>query len=321
MLGRPIHSLLPVLSLLAIASVRLVPSLTVINSSLSSVRYNQAALDLVCLELETLEQGSPAPKPAGPEEHGGPGFKTLGLHGVHFRYPGAAAGTLAGVTLEIRAGQAVAFIGASGAGKSTLVDVILGLLEPTRGEVRVDDRNLHAAPAAWQRQIGYVPQEIYLMDDTIRRNIAFGVPDDAIDEAAVQRAVQDAQLETFVREQPSGLDTVIGNWGVRISGGQRQRIGIARALYRNPRVLVLDEATSALDNETEREVVKAITRQRGVRTLIMVAHRLTTVQDCDWLYLMAGGRVMDEGTLPELLARHLKLAQAHGAASSGEGAR
>ena len=321
-LGRPIQSLLPVLALLAIASVRLVPSLSLINSAISSVRYNQAALDLVCAELDTLEASPPeSPNPRDAENGARHRPNTLGLQGVHYRYPEAAGEALSGVSLEIKAGEVVAFVGPSGAGKSTLVDVMLGLLPPTRGEVRVDGRDVRSDVGAWQRQIGYVPQEIYLIDDTIRRNIAFGLADDTIDEVAVARAVAAAQLDTFVQTLPAGLDTVIGNWGVRISGGQRQRIGIARALYHNPGVLILDEATSSLDNETERDVIAAITRQRGDRTIIMIAHRLTTVQDCDRLYLLENGRVMDHGSFADLLSRHLKLAHVETAGAARGGVR
>ena len=211
------------------------------------------------------------------------------------------------MSLSIKAGKAVAFIGPTGAGKSTVIDIILGLLTPTAGEVLVDGQDIQRNMVGWQRQVGYVPQEIYLIDDTIRRNIAFGLPDEAIDESALSRAAKAAHVDEFVQTLPNGMDTVIGNMGIRLSGGQRQRIGIARALYINPGVLVLDEATSALDNETEREVISAINRLHGDRTIIMIAHRLTTVQGCDRLFLLEDGRVKDEGTFAELAARHRHL--------------
>jgi ATP-binding cassette subfamily C protein len=299
--------------------VRLVPSLSVITAALSTMRYNQAALDLVCGELETL--GTALPPEAGATKVEARAVRprgTLSLQAVDFRYPDAAGDALTRVSFEIKLGEVVAFVGPSGAGKSTLIDIILGLLPPARGEVRVDGRDIRLDLPGWQRQIGYVPQEIYLLDDTIRRNIALGMADEEIDEQSINRAVRAAQLDALVRTLPMGLDTVIGNWGVRLSGGQRQRMGVARALYHDPGVLVLDEATSALDHETERELIAAITRQRGERTIIMVAHRLTTVQDCDRLYLLEEGRIEDEGSFADLLSRHLKLARVPSDAKAGE---
>jgi ABC-type multidrug transport system fused ATPase/permease subunit len=182
-------------------------------------------------------------------------------------------------------------MGPTGCGKTTLVDVVLGLLEPTSGVVLVDGRVLAGRVREWQGQIGYVPQDIYLADDTIRRNVAFGIPDDQIDEAAVRRAVGAAQVQEFVDRLPAGLDTFVGERGVRLSGGQRQRIGIARALYHDPAVLLLDEATSALDYETEEAVIKAVDVLRGQRTIMVIAHRLTTLRGCDEVFAMRHGRV------------------------------
>jgi ATP-binding cassette, subfamily B, bacterial PglK len=192
-------------------------------------------------------------------------------------------------------------VGSSGAGKTTIVDLILGLLEPQEGRILVDGVPIASHLRGWQREIGYIPQEIYLTDDTLRRNVAFGLADDEIDEAAVWTAITTAQLRTLAEELPEGLDTVIGERGVRLSGGQRQRIGIARALYHQPSVLVMDEATSALDNETERFVVEALERLRGQRTVIVIAHRLTTVRRCDRLFFLKGGRLIGEGSYEELL--------------------
>ena len=207
----------------------------------------------------------------------------------------------------MRSGKAVAFIGPSGAGKSTLVDVILGLLTPTRGEIDVDGHNIEEDLSSWQQQIGYIPQDIYLIDDSIARNIAFGLKDEDINGQALTRAAETAQLGSFLATLPKGLNTVVGNRGIRLSGGQRQRIGIARALYNEPRVLVMDEATNALDNETEREVVRAINQLRGDRTIIMIAHRLTTVIGCDRVYLLEAGKIKDAGSYVELARRHKHL--------------
>ena len=195
----------------------------------------------------------------------------------------------------------MAFVGRSGSGKTTLIDVILGLLEPTRGCVRVDGADIRGRETEWWPRIGYVPQEIYLFDDTIRRNIALGIPDERIDEERLREAVAMAQLDDVVAESPQGLDTVVGERGARLSGGQRQRIGIARALYGRPGVLVLDEATSALDVETEARISDAIRALAGRMTVIIVAHRLSTVRHCDRLYFMEHGRIVAEGAYDDLL--------------------
>jgi ATP-binding cassette, subfamily B, bacterial PglK len=229
------------------------------------------------------------------------------LDKVHYRYPGAPRDALREVSLKIKAGEVVGFIGISGAGKSTLIDVILGLLIPTSGTVSIDGHNIHQHLSDWQRQIGYIPQDVYLIDDSIRRNVAFGLPDDEISDVAVARALRAAQIDDFVRGLPGGLETSVGNRGIRLSGGQRQRLGIARALYHDPGVLVMDEATSSLDDETERDVIAAIGRLREDRTVIMIAHRLTTVMNCDRLYLLEAGRVKDQGSFKELAARHVNV--------------
>ena len=191
--------------------------------------------------------------------------------------------------MHIEPNTSVALIGASGAGKSTLADIILGVLEPQMGMVEVEGVNIKENLSAWHKCIGYIPQTIYLMDDTIRANIAFGLDREQINEEALWNAIRGAQLEQFVKGLPDGLETVIGDRGVKLSGGQRQRIGIARALYSQPTVLILDEATSALDNETEREVMEAIDGLKGTRTLIIIAHRLTTIKNCDVIYEVKNG--------------------------------
>jgi ABC-type multidrug transport system fused ATPase/permease subunit len=189
----------------------------------------------------------------------------------------------------------VGIIGPSGSGKSTLIDVLLGMLVPAQGQVTVDGEDIHENLRRWQDQIGYVPQAIFLTDDTLRRNVAFGIADEEIDDAAVDRALAAAQLEEFIASLPEGKQTMVGERGVRLSGGQRQRIGIARALYHDPSVLVLDEATSALDTATEQEVMQAVTALHGTKTIVIIAHRLTTVAGCDRLYRLQEGSVVAEG--------------------------
>jgi ABC-type multidrug transport system fused ATPase/permease subunit len=228
--------------------------------------------------------------------------RTIELDNITFRYSSTERRAVKGVSLEIPKGATVGFIGSSGSGKSTLVDILLGLLSPESGAVKVDGVDIQKNLRSWQDKIGYVPQSIYLTDDTLRRNIAFGLPNEGIDEEAVQRAVRASQLDQFINELPEGLDTVVGERGVRLSGGQRQRIGIARALYHDPAVLVLDEATSALDVATESGVMAAIRNLRHEKTIIIVAHRLSTVEYCDRLYRFSDGRIVKEGSANEVLS-------------------
>ena len=191
-------------------------------------------------------------------------------------------------------GSTIGIIGPSGAGKTTLVDLIMGMLKPSEGVIEVDGKNIEDNIRAWQKQIGYVPQNIYLSDDTIRSNVAFGLPEEEIDDDKVWMALKKAQIEEFVSNNHEGLNLQVGDRGVRLSGGQRQRIGIARALYYDPQLLVFDEATSALDNETEEAVMQAIDSLRGSKTMIIIAHRLSTIKGCDKVYKVTGGKIIEE---------------------------
>lgn len=228
----------------------------------------------------------------------------LKLENIAYQYKNAEYQALNQITLTITRGTSVGFIGTSGAGKSTLVDVILGLLTPAHGHIMVDGLNIQNNLRGWQDQIGYVPQSIFLTDDSLRRNIAFGLSDDQIDDAAVFRSIKAAQLEEFVGSLSEGVNTLVGERGVRLSGGQRQRIGIARALYHDPAVLVLDEATSALDMETEKGVMEAINALHGDKTLLIIAHRLSTVANCDWVYKMEQGHIVAAGKFENVSTSH-----------------
>ena len=296
--GKPTESLLPSLGLFAAAAFRFLPSVNRIIYALQSVRYALPVIDTLYSELGLLD-GTDAPKRGRTLQF----EKALMLDQISYSYPSAERQVLRGVSISVPRGASVGFIGGSGAGKSTLVDIILGLLTPVSGTVSVDAVDIQSCLRGWQDQIGYVPQSIFLTDDTLRRNVAFGVNADQIDEAAVRRAISAAQLDQFVSDLPEGLDTLVGERGVRLSGGQRQRIGIARALYHEPSVLVLDEATSSLDTDTERGVMEAVRALQGHKTVLIVAHRLSTVEHCDRLFRIERGQIVEEGETAVMLGK------------------
>lgn len=294
---RALDTILPTLGLFAAAAFRLMPSVNRMLSAVQSLRYSLPVIDTLHTELNLT-----TPEVADFCIAVTPFYVELELRQITYTYPSAAEPALKDISLTIQRGESVGFIGASGAGKSTLVDILLGLFTPDTGEVQVDGKDIQENLRNWQDQIGYVPQSIFLTDDTLRRNVAFGLAQDQIDDAAVQRAIRAAHLDEFVASLPDGLDTLVGERGIRLSGGQRQRIGIARALYHDPAVLVLDEATSSLDTATESSVMQAVTALQGNKTIIIVAHRLSTVEHCARLYRLEGGRVVAEGTSVEILA-------------------
>lgn len=294
--GKPMESLLPTLGLFAAAAFRIMPSVNRVLAAVQSIRFYLPAIDILHREFCLLDATDiPQRGQHLPFEN------ALVLDRVSFKYPTAETAALRGISLSIPRGASVGFIGGSGAGKSTLVDTILGLLTPNSGTIKINGADIQTNLRGWQDQIGYVPQTIYLTDDTLRRNVAFGLPADQIDEAAVWHAIRAAQLEQFVQELPQGLETQVGERGVRLSGGQRQRIGIARALYHDPAVLVLDEATSSLDTATEHDVMEAVRALHGDKTIIIVAHRLSTVEHCDRLFRLEKGMVVEEGETATVL--------------------
>ena len=289
--GHALDALLPTLGLFAAATFRIMPSASRLFNAAQSLRYSLPVIDTLHAELELAP-----PEPISTRAPIAPFLASLELKNVTYTYPGADTAALKDASIVIRCGESVGFIGGSGAGKSTLVDILLGLLAPDGGEVLVDGDDIRSKLRSWQDQIGYVPQSIFLTDDTLIRNVAFGLPVAQIEVDAVWRAVRAAQLEEFVSSLPQGLDTVVGERGIRLSGGQRQRIGIARALYHDPAMLVLDEATSSLDSATEREVMQAVRALWGIKTIIIVAHRFSTVRHCDRFYRLAQGGIVQEGT-------------------------
>jgi ATP-binding cassette subfamily C protein len=304
-----LQRLIPTFGLFALAAVRLMPSLNRIVAGVTALRFFRASIDALYQDLADLEArpaAAPADQPAAmaarPAVPGGARLaRAIEFRRVSFRYPGRHALALDDVSLTIERGQSVAFVGPSGSGKSTLIDVMLGLLPATAGQVRVDGVDIHDDLGTWQSQIGYVPQSVYLLDDTIRRNIAFALADELVDDRRVWDALAAAQLADLVGGLPERLDTLVGEQGVRLSGGQRQRIGIARAIYHDPAVLVLDEATSAIDSETEGAILREIASADRGRTVILIAHRHTTIERCDTIFLMKSGRLVASGSYAALL--------------------
>ncbi len=285
-------SFISTISVFAVAAFRMLPSFNRITGYLGGMMFNKPAIDAVYKDLVEIEGLNKNAEYSKSEEEALELENEIRLDNVSFKYPETDRWILKNASLEIKKNSSVAFIGASGAGKTTLADLILGLLEQQEGTITVDGRDIREHMHSWHESIGYIPQTIYLMDDTIRANITFGIDEEQIDEGAIRKVLKEAQLDEFVASLKDGLDTIVGDRGVKLSGGQRQRIGIARALYRNPKVLVLDEATSALDNDTEKEVMAAIEGLHGTRTLIIIAHRLSTIKNCDVVYEVGDGKVV-----------------------------
>lgn len=309
---------LAVLGLFAYAAMRLQPALHKIVQSLNSIKFAGAAIDNIYDDLHLVESGQ-LEQPAGDESLPSPSQLEEGieLESVGFRYSADAEPALCGIDLSIRAGESIGIVGPTGGGKSTLLDIVTGLLDPTTGVVRVDGVDVSGCRMAWQRRLGVVSQTMFLLDDSLRRNIALGVVDREIDEDRIEWAIELAQLSTFVDTLADGLDTRMGERGTRLSGGQKQRVAIARALYRDPAVLIFDEGTSALDNVTEADFMAALGRLKGLRTLITVAHRLTTVRSCDRIVVVEAGRITDVGTYDELTARNGGFRQMAGTPADG----
>ncbi|WP_203287274.1 ABC transporter ATP-binding protein [Metabacillus sp. cB07] len=288
-------SLISTMALFAMAAFRLMPSINRVVAMISTIRYCQPALNVINEDMINTKKIYDSTtiynntSPIGKENRV---FRnSICLKQVSFKYPNQKDYSIRNITLTIPIGNSVAFIGESGAGKTTIVDIILGLLMPEQGQVLVDGHNIQDQILIWQKNIGYIPQNIFLTDDSISSNIAFGIPKDDIDEEAVWNALEKAQLKDFVDSLPNKLNTEVGERGVRLSGGQRQRIGIARALYNDPEIIFMDEATSALDNETEKGIMKSIERLKGEKTLIIIAHRLSTIENCDLVFKINKGKL------------------------------
>lgn len=298
--GQPLASFLPKMSLYIVCAVRLLPQLQLFFATFTRLRFSNETLEILHADLS---YDSPPltsqPPPETAWQH------SVRLDNLSYRYPSSQRLILDRLSLEIHKNTSVGFVGVTGAGKTTLVNLLLGLLEPSEGQILVDSQPVTRENLAnWQSSLGFVPQDIVLIDDTLSANIAFGVRPDSIEPAKVRQAAHLAQLESFLDDLPAGLETQVGERGLRLSGGQRQRLGIARALYRNPSIILFDEATSALDGMTEKAVMDAVASLGGTKTLILIAHRLSTLKGCDRIFLLEEGRVVDSGTHAELLARN-----------------
>jgi ATP-binding cassette subfamily C protein len=294
--------MIPLMTLLAVSAVRLIPAFGAIATSLTTIRAKIPSFNFVSKEISELENTNIILNQENEKKI--KFFKDIYVKKVNFRYPNTNAYSIIDFNLSINSGKKIGFIGSSGAGKSTFVNLLLGLLQPTDGKILIDGKDISENLRNWQSQIGYVSQDIYLLDDTIRNNIAFGQSSTSINSEYLLSAIKTAQLENFVNSLPNGEETIIGNRGVKISGGQKQRIGIARALYNKPRLLIFDEATSSLDLENERKIMDKICQSNKELTFIIISHRNNTVKNCDLIYVFDNGKLTDKGSYEEILSKH-----------------
>lgn len=295
-----IEDLLPTLAMFGVAAIRLLPAANGLSSNMMRLRYFRDGLSRLYKDLSELSFDKTLMNvDQGNDKYNA--FKILKLDNINFRYPNATNYSLQKMSLEIRCGASIGLIGPSGSGKTTLVDTLLGMLEPESGDITYNDIPLSESIKMWRRHVAYLPQQIFIIDNTLRMNVALGEKANEINDERLTSALNMALLTELVDQLPKGVDTMLGENGARLSGGQRQRIALARAFYHERDVLVLDEATSALDNDTEREIVAEIQRLKGVKTMIVIAHRLTTVQHCDQIYKIENGKIVDSGTPQEML--------------------
>jgi ABC-type multidrug transport system fused ATPase/permease subunit len=294
-LFKDLDSMVSTLAVFGVAALRLVPSVNVMMNSVGNLHYGRDSVSRMAKDLGDYYLGRLNVN----EKYGGKNelvpFQKLTLDTVSFRYLKSGNWDLDNLTMTVKAGEAIGLVGPSGAGKTTLVDLLLGLLEPEGGSIQYNGHDLNSVMADWRSQVAYLPQDVFLIDATLRRNVALGKADDEIKDEEINQAIQQASLSEWVGQLPKGLNTEIGERGVRLSGGQRQRIALARAFFYGRNVLVMDEATSSLDFDTEKEIIEEIRRLKGTRTLIVIAHRITTVQHCDRIYRLDNGQIVDYG--------------------------
>ncbi|HRX22452.1 MAG TPA: ATP-binding cassette domain-containing protein, partial [Syntrophomonadaceae bacterium] len=298
------QNVIPVVTFFAFAGYRLMPAIQDVFQTSTQIKFNQATLDHIYKEMINIKTQPVTSNEIAGEPEPLEFKEQIRLESITFSYSSMGEKVLEDVNITIRKNQKVGIVGATGAGKTTLVDILLGLFIPEQGQIFVDDIKVNADNVrSWQKLIGYVPQQIYLSDDTISGNIAFGIPDSSIDLNKVKKAASIARLDEFIERLPDKYDTVVGERGVRLSGGQMQRVGIARAVYDDPEVLILDEATSALDSITEQEFMEALEAAAAVKTLVIIAHRINTVRNCDTIIMLEEGKVEAVGNYHDLLNR------------------
>ena len=300
--GRDAVDIIQYLGIFAVASFRIVPGASRILTSFQSVKYMEASVSLLLQEFDSKDNFYDKKK-YQPKDFSTPlkFQREINLKNLSFSYPERKEFSLSKISLTIKKGDFVGIIGATGSGKSTLVNLLIGLLKPSEGKVEVDELNINSNLSEWYKKIGYVPQSVYLTDDTIKKNIAFGLLEDDIDDALIDQAVEKASLNQFLNILSEGLETVVGEDGIRLSGGQQQRIGIARALYRDPEILILDEATSSLDQSTETKIIESIQLLKRKKTLILITHRLPTVKICDKVFFIDKGKITKQGPPEKML--------------------
>ena len=298
-LGKPMADLASTIGVFVLVALRLLPSMNRVLSGLSEIKKRSPFVELIHRDLSAIG-GESAPEETDRPAGNGPRFSTIELRGVSHTYGGTSGPALAGVDLAIRRGESIGIVGASGAGKTTLVDIVMGLVTPTGGSVLIDGKPVSAEDRLRSGLFGYVPQEVHLMDDTLRNNFAYAAGGEPIDDERIARVAWLAGLTSLIADLPYGLETVVGERGARLSGGQRQRIAIARALYRDPEILVFDEATASLDNESEHLISQSVASLARGKTIITIAHRLSTIRNCDRIIFMRSGRILEIGTFAAL---------------------
>lgn len=297
------ETLLPTLSLFGIAAMRLVPSANTIVNGLSQMRFGRNATSNLYKELKKIEHDQNPLITTNIEQQSHEIFQTLELNQICYQYPGMSKNSLDNLTLIINKGESIGLIGASGSGKTTLVNTMLGLLKPHAGNILFNNNPISNKLTEWRANVAYIPQNILILDSTLRCNVALGIAENEIDDQKLHDALQQARLTDLAGQLPEGVETLLGEHGIRLSGGQRQRVALARAFYHDRNVLVMDEATSALDNETEQEIIEEIKRLKGRKTTIVIAHRLTTVQHCDRIYRLENGMIIEQGTYESVITR------------------
>ena len=301
LIGQNLQLLIPTLGMFGFAALRLMPATNVISTSLINIRYHRHSVSRLYSELKSLPKKTSFKKLNNSGLNNQNEFKNLTLRNVSFKYQNTKNMALNSVDFDIIAGESIGLIGPSGSGKTTMVDILLGLLDPQEGKIKYNGKPLIESLDKWRSQVAYLPQNVFLIDNSLRSNIALGLEDEDINDLKIHKAINQARLKIFVEELPNGLDTMIGERGVRLSGGQRQRVALARAFYHDRSVLVMDEATSSLDNETEGQIIDEIKHLKGKKTMIVIAHRLSTVQHCDRVYRLEKAEISHHGTLDQVL--------------------